>query len=189
MSALYLFFVAAVWVFLTLLLWRTWCRWRVKEGGSPRTRDAIALFIGALWFGASFWYAGGRTIYYDMEVNRLCKQDGGVKVYEQVKLPAERFDKWGNVGVPNKRHAKPSDDYYFETEIRYLRTGNPSLQRASTVLVRRSDGKVLGESVRYGRGGGDLPGPWHGSSFSCPSIGEAEGSLETSIFLIAKNLK
>lgn len=119
----------------------------------------------------------------DAEVKRLCAIDGGVKVYETVRLPAERFDKWGNVGIRNKQNAKPSDEYYFESEDFYYQKGNPRLLRNRTWIIRRSDGKVLGESIRYGRGGGDLPGPWHESSFDCPPIADAEGKLESSIFL------
>jgi hypothetical protein len=133
--------------------------------------------------------AGCEKARLDEQVRELCAKDGGVKVYETVQLPAEKFDKYGNVGVPNKQYAKPSDEYYFETEIQFYREGNPSLERARTVMVRRSDGKVLGESIRYGRGGGDLPGPWHGTSFDCPPIVDAEGKLETSIFMKMENQK
>jgi hypothetical protein len=184
MMAIYLFTVVALWAALTWALWKLWRRWRITEGGNRRLRDTVALVICALWFGASFWYAGGQKYYYDAQVRRLCAQDGGIKVYEQVKLPAERFDRWGNIGVPNKRYAKPTDEYYFETEIEYLRRGDPSLERARTVLVRRSDGKVLGQSIRYARGGGDLPGPWHGTSFHCPAIAiPGTPNLEQSVFL------
>ncbi|GIX28412.1 MAG: hypothetical protein KatS3mg123_2293 [Burkholderiales bacterium] len=31
----------------------------------------------------------------DAEVRRLCAIDGGIRVYEQVKLPADGFDRWG----------------------------------------------------------------------------------------------
>ncbi|OGT12826.1 MAG: hypothetical protein A3J49_15440 [Gallionellales bacterium RIFCSPHIGHO2_02_FULL_57_16] len=119
----------------------------------------------------------------DAEVKRLCAIDGGIKVYETVTLPAGRFDKWGNVGIPNKKYAKPTDEYYYESEDHYYRQGNPTFLRSRSWIVRRSDGKILGESIRYGRGGGDLPGPWHGSSFDCPPIADAEGKLESLIFL------
>lgn len=183
MSGLYLLLVLGIWAGLTWGIVRGWRRWLAREGIVRWHVHALFGLLLSCWLGVTFWYGGGRKVYYDTLVNRMCREDGGVKVYEQVRLPAERFDKYGNVNVPNKRYAKPSDDYYFETEIQYLVAGNPSLERAKTVLVRRNDKKVLGESVRYGRGGGDLPGPWHGSSFNCPPIAEAEGKLETSIFL------
>ena len=106
----------------------------------------------------------------DDEVRRLCAVDGGIKVYETVKLPAEKFNKWGqlNFRLPIKDDAKPEDDYYYEWGIQYYRQGNPELSRGHFKVVRQRDNKVLGESVYYGRGGGDITGPWHGTSFRCP---------------------
>lgn len=182
MIGLYFLAVIVLWLLLTTWLFRRgWRLYRTRSGSRPLWGGGLAV-IALIWLSVSFWYAGGRKIYYDLEVQRLCAIDGGVKVYEQVNLPAERFDKYGNVNVPHKDYAKSSDVYHFETEIKYLRRGNPSIERAKTIFVRRSDGRVLGESVRYGRGGGDLPGPWHGSSFDCPSISKAEGQLERSVF-------
>lgn len=119
----------------------------------------------------------------DAEVNRLCAIDGGVKVYETVKLPADKFDKYGNVGIRNYDYAKSSDEYYFRSQDTYLKMSEPYVLRSVTQVFRRSDGKVLGESVRYGRGGGDIPGPWHPSTFDCPVMKDAEGKLESSIFV------
>jgi hypothetical protein len=160
---------------------------RYVRGGRERLVLGLVALPLLVWL---VWAGGGRRVYYDVQVNRLCAQDGGIRVYETVKLPAEKFDKWGNVGIPNKRFARPSDEYYFETEIQYYREGNPSLERARTVIVRHSDGKILGESVRYARGGGDLPGPWHGTSFHCPAIAMAGmPNLEQSIFLKGEGQK
>lgn len=118
----------------------------------------------------------------DAEVKRLCAIDGGIKVYETVRLPLELVDKYGEIRLPSKTLAKLSDEYYYELDIYYYRKGNPEMSRSRYRVIRRSDGKVLGESIRYGRGGGDLPGPWHDSSFTCPEIG-AKPSLENLIFL------
>lgn len=90
----------------------------------------------------------------DAEVKRLCAIDGGIKVYETVRLPAERFDQHGNVRIPSKTKAKPTDEYYYDSETVYLREGDPTVIRMVTRIVRRNDEKVLGESVRYARGGG-----------------------------------
>lgn len=118
----------------------------------------------------------------DAEVDRLCAIDGGVKVYEAVTLPAERFNQWGNIGVRIKKHASPIDEYYSDGETQFLRKGHLTIVRFSSRIVRRSDAKVLGEAIHYGRGGGDIPGPWHPSGYECPSIAESTGKLESSIF-------
>ncbi len=183
MSGIYLLIVFGVWAGLTSALWKGWRRWRVSEGGNRRRRDAVALVIALLWFGASFWHAGGQKIYYDLEVKRLCARDGGVKVYETVKLPAEVYDAYArrNWILPDKVQAKPGDEYYYEVDRHYYRKGEPQMMRRQAKIIRRSDGKVLGEMVRYGRGGGDLPGPWHPSSFTCPRPTEGP-YLEPSVF-------
>ena len=122
----------------------------------------------------------------DAEVKRLCAIDGGVKVYETAMLPATLLDKYGGVRIPSKSLANASDEYYYELDIHYYLKGNPEMSRSQYRIIRRSDRKVLGESIRYGRGGGDLPGPSHDSSFTCPDIG-TKPSLEDSVFLRGDN--
>lgn len=108
----------------------------------------------------------------DAGVKRLCVIDGGVKVYETVKLPADKFNQWGQVNFyrPDEGDNALGPGYVFKRETSYLKQGNPDLFRLYTQVFRRSDGKLLGESVFYKRGGGDLPGPWHGTSFMCPEL-------------------
>jgi hypothetical protein len=186
MMAIYLFTVVALWAALTWALWKLWRRWRITEGGNRRLRDMVALVIGALWFGASFWYAGGQKYYYDAQVRRLCAQDGGIKVYEQVKLPAERFDKWGMVNFyrPTQRENALGLEYVFRQQTTYLRRGDPEMWRDHYQVVRRSNGRLLGEAISYSRRGGDLPGPWHPSSFGCPERA-GDASLVRAIFVQA----
>ena len=122
----------------------------------------LAFFI---WF---LWIAIGRNMWLDHKVRELCAKDGGVKVYETVELPRERFDEYGNVHLKSKNYTKSSDEYYYESESHYIQKGNPDVFQSNFRIVRSSDGKVMGESVSYIRRGGGLPGPWHPSSFSCP---------------------
>lgn len=126
--------------------------------------------------------AGCEKARLDQQVKELCAKDGGIKVYETVKLPPENFDKYGVVRIPSKQDAKSSDDYYYERDTTYMKTGNPEMWRSNHRIVRASDGKVLGESIRYARRGGDMPGPWHESSFGCPDT-NIQPSLGNSIFV------
>ncbi|MGN2393261.1 hypothetical protein [Pelomicrobium sp. G1] len=120
----------------------------------------------------------------DAEVRRLCAIDGGIRVYEQVKLPAEEFDKYSkrNWILPTWEQMTLTDNYYVERETHYYRKGSPEVAKTVSRILRRSDGKVLGEYIRYGRGGGDLPGPWHGSYYLCPDPTKSSG-FETKIFI------
>lgn len=110
----------------------------------------------------------------DAEVRRLCAIDGGIKVYETVKLPAERFDQFGEIRIPSKRDSKSTDEFYYEWDVRYLKEGKPEdgepdLSRSHFKIYRTAEKMLVGESVAYSRRGGDLPGPWHPSHFTCPS--------------------
>lgn len=182
MSGLYALLVLGIWAVLTAVIVRGWRRLLAREDVPKLRVHAVFVPLMACWLGVAFWYGGGRKVYYDAQVNRLCRVDGGVKVYETVKLPAERFDQWGSVQIPSKEKAKADDAYYIEWEISYLKKGNPSLWRSHHRVIRKSDGKLLGESIMYARGGGDLPGPWHGSSFKCPEPTQGP-SLESAVFL------
>lgn len=154
----------------------------LRRARKPYAR-VLLKFIGATLFLGWFWLILGKQLWLDHQVRELCAKDGGIRVYETVTLPAERFDKWGNVGIPHKKYAKPTDAYYYESEDHNNQEGNPALLQSKYRIIRRTDGKVLGELTRYGHGGGGLPGPWHGTSFSCPPIGAPGTNLETSIFL------
>lgn len=126
-----------------------------------------------------------KQIAIDSEIRHLCEIDGGVKVYETVTLSPEYFDSWGNLPIPSMADAKPSDNYYYIRETTILRSSDPVIWRSRHAVIRRSDNKVLGESIRYARRGGDVPGPWHESSFGCPDTA-AQPSLEKSIFVMKR---
>lgn len=104
----------------------------------------------------------------DDEVRRLCAIDGGVKVYETAPLTPNLLDRAGRVRILSKQKAVPGDEYYYESGTTYLKHGNPEMWRDNFKIYRKADSKLLGESVRYVRRGGDLPSPMHESSFSCP---------------------
>ena len=104
----------------------------------------------------------------DDEVRRLCAIDGGIKVYETVKLPVSRFDEFGQVRIPTKKRAKPEDEYYWDASRVFIRKSNPEMWKSYISVYRRVDAKLLGEAISYTRRGGDIPGPWHESSFMCP---------------------
>lgn len=135
-----------------------------------------------LCVAGALFLAGCEKARLDDEVRRLCAIDGGVKVYETVTLQPGNLDRSGNIRIPSAKDAKLSDDYYYESETEFLRKGDPDLRRDHTKIIRRSDMKILGESTYYARRGGDIPGPWHPSSFGCPPIGST-ASLEDSIFV------
>jgi hypothetical protein len=113
----------------------------------------------------------------DSELRRLCETDGGVTVYERATIPEAYIDRSGVLRVPFEHYAKPTDPFFLRTADTVLKSGDPSLERLVTEVVRRSDDKVLGRAVRYLRRGGDLPGPMHPSSLLCPRSLNLEGQV------------
>lgn len=109
----------------------------------------------------------------DDQIRELCAKDGGVKVYEQIKLPADAFDerRVPSFYKPTAGENALGPEYIFKENKQYYRKGNPEMWRTHREIVRRSDSKVLSEETIYIRRGGDgpIPLPMHDSSFICPS--------------------
>ena len=128
----------------------------------------------------------------DAQVKELCAKDGGVKVYETVKLSPEMFDQWGDPfpGWRGKREDRLGPDYRYLTETRYLKQGDPNqlfsegvLRRYSEKIIRVSDSKLMGESIVYGRTGGEAILLGHPSGTMCPTFKSADEKLIRSVFL------
>jgi len=146
------------------------------ERGEARMRTpssvagaGVALTLFALGLAAC---GSVQKVELDREVDRLCAIDGGVHVYEVVRLPKEDFGPDGEV-FPQYRHLLFSEGRYGPEFVgrsagRVLVGGNPALQRINSKIVRRADDKVLGEVVIYRRSGGDGPGLSERSEYSCP---------------------
>lgn len=185
MSGLYALCVMTLWVALNFWLWKAWQRSSQGAGKSRRWVDIAFAVIALVWLSLSFWYGGGRKFYYDAEVRRLCDLDGGVKVYETVRLPADSFNQRGQVNFyrPDQGENSLGSEYISRLDLVDYRTESPSIRRFHYEVIRRSDHKKLGETTTYSRGGGDLYGPWMPSSFSCPSK-SSEIALFAKIFLV-----
>ena len=110
----------------------------------------------------------------DREVDRLCAIDGGVHIYETVKLSKENFGPDGEV-FPQYRGDVISGggfgpDYKWHSFTKRIFDGDPSLTRWEQTITKTSNSKVLGKRIVYVRGGGDLPGPWAPSEYSCRDV-------------------
>ncbi len=146
--------------------------------------------MGMLILGMSILLTGCERSELDRQMEVLCKKDGGVQVYEIVKLPSEMFDQdgdpfpgWGG-RIPEERLGK---DYSYEFQETILKAGDPlkgegRLDRMTFRIYRRSDKKLLGEEILYGRSGGDYIAYAHPSSKSCPS-GINRANLIQSVFI------
>ncbi len=123
----------------------------------------------------------------DAEVDRLCAIDGGIRVYETVTLPADKFNKWGEINFyrPTQGENTLGSEYIYQWDTHYYKKGDPvsqgvqetAMRRDHIKVIKRIDMKLLGEFVKYHRAGGDLPGPWMPSSYHCPDKSKANESL------------
>jgi hypothetical protein len=141
-----------------------------SKGGemTRELRSGIRITVIPSLVGLALALGGCEKARLDQRVRELCNQDGGVKVYEVVYLSSKEFDRYGVVRVPIKQEAKLSDEFVYEQNLSAYQKGNPELWRLHFRVFRRSDSKLLGEAISYARRGGDMPGPWHESSFGCP---------------------
>jgi hypothetical protein len=163
----------------------------LKSLSNGRPADSLSswLELACSALGVSFLLSGCATplqAELDAEVRRLCAIDGGVTVYERIMLPPERFDQRGLVHIPEKKRARPADDYFYELNYHYYRKSpynDPALWRTEHLIIRSVDGKVLAKSIRYTRRGADMPGLGHPSTFSCPPWPKEDPNLESSVFV------
>jgi len=156
------------WVLIpALAVLAAWWLWR--SASTPLTKGLVVAASAAGFLGL-LWLAEGEKWLLDRQVRELCAKDGGIRVYETVKLPAEKFNQWGqpNFYRPTQGEIALGSEYIFKWDLQYYKKGNPSLHRSHTQVFRRSDGQLLGEAIDYSRGGGDLPGPWQLSALTCP---------------------
>ncbi|MDO8262400.1 MAG: hypothetical protein Q7T21_04145 [Gallionella sp.] len=175
--AIFYWIVIPVFVFLI-------ARWLFRRVTTQFQKRAVVAVSVVVSLGL-LWLATGEKWWLDYQVRELCAKDGGVKVYETVKLPPEMFNKYGQINFyrPDQGENALGTEYVFKRETVYYKQGNPDFFRLYTRVFRRSDGRLLGESVFYKRGGGDLPGPWHGTSFMCPLLSVKTDALRQ-IFVI-----
>jgi len=157
MIGLFALALLAGWSLIRWFLVVMWKSLRPEGGKWPRR---IHLLFGVMilgsWFGWSFWEVEGRKMYWDFRVWQMCQEDGGVTVYETVELPAELYNYYAdrNWIIPDKTRLASSDKYYCEDYVFYYHKDDPQVTRKVSRIVRRGDGEILGEFVRYGRGGG-----------------------------------
>lgn len=130
----------------------------------------LAVIVALLLFTFLFYEA--RKAYWDYTVREMCRKDGGVKIYEALMLSKEEYERLSGrhgISLPMESSAKNNSPYFRKVHDIWIRKRNPEVVRGETLVIRRSDGKVLGRSVQYWRRGGDFPtGLFHDSSFICP---------------------
>jgi hypothetical protein len=156
----------------------------------PRTTTTKRFYVGVCVI-AFCLLTGCEKVFLDRQMEALCKSDGGVKVYETVTLAPTMFDNLGDPfpGWPNRStEDRFGSDYRNLVETVLLKNGDPQkgegrLARTSQKILRRVDGKLLGEAVTYYRSGGDFIPYAHPSSNSCPVYPNVTDTVVRAVFL------
>ena len=139
-------------------------------------RKVWALFAVVPLAGCMGWMPGQQA-YWDAQVKELCEKDGGVTVYERVKLTQSEYELlggiYGAISVPSRNVAASSTPYVSDTTITALHDWAPEVWRRETLIVRVADEKVLAKQITYGRRGGDVPVFFigHPSFYGCSELG------------------
>lgn len=143
-------------------------------------RSVNSLSVAAI---SAFLLCGCERWALDQQMKELCKTDGGIRVYEKVTLPASEFS---NIGQPFARYERAAKsradllgpDYRYVEERKFIvgphanaQKGEGQLTRWYHAIYRRADGRLLGESVRYNRSGGDgITLGFQPSGKNCPPL-------------------
>ena len=152
---------------------------------------AVPLFFMAFLMLILIFYEG-RKAYWDAQVREMCAKDGGVKIFEQLRVsPMDitflgRLD--GKISVPSKESASSNAPAYSEFKIKDIREGSPRVWRSESTIRRRKDQVIVAQWVTYTRAGGDFPSPAHDSSFTCPDLKTITNDLQK-LFIVEGGLR
>ena len=142
-----------------------------------KTKHIVLSVLGVFVLWLFFWPS--EKDYLNAQMAELCKKDGGVKVYEKVKLPAEMFDESGNLKdrKPVKENGhyiiRIGNEYILYDEVKIIKQGDIQkdqgrFTRVHTFIRKLADNKIIGESIVYRRAGGDRWNPGMPSQDICP---------------------
>lgn len=125
-------------------------------------------------FTGCMGYVPGQQSYWDAQVKEMCEKDGGVQIFEKLRISKtdihllERTN--GNISVLAKNLSHPNAPAYAVNKVTILKEGNPSVWRSEWNIVRRVDKVIVARWVAYSRSGGEVPSPAHGSRITCPDL-------------------
>lgn len=168
--------------------------WSVPYLAPPTTAvmNTIALSLLAVSLAGCMGWAPGRQAYWDEQVKEMCEKDGGVTIYECVRISKAEINRHilpmtadGKLSFTTKELAHPNAPIYAVERITYLREGNPRVRRSESIIMRRTDQAVVARWVIYARAGGDFPtGFSEGTSFICPDLQKMTSDLHEQLFII-----
>lgn len=143
-----------------------------------KTKHIVLSGLGVFLLWLFFWPS--EKDHLNAQMAELCKKDGGVKIYEKVKLPADAYTSGGSIKESGYKKINETESIFllanvFEVRrtVEKLKEGDPwkgkgSLVRIYSTILRLSDKKLIAESVHYSRSGGERWNAGHPSTDNCP---------------------
>lgn len=142
-----------------------------------KIKHYVLLGLGLIVLYLLFWPS--EKDHLNAQMAEMCRKDGGVKIYETVKLPSDAFNQWGGLKTP--KNLKRGNDYVVQitdvfemsTEVQVIKDGNLQkgegrLDRQHRKLLDTRTNTLLAEGVFYNRAGGDRWSPGMHSQSGCP---------------------
>ena len=129
------------------------------------------LLVGTIACAGLLSGCGLDLIYVDWKLNKLCAQDGGVKVFITDKPPEEFLKSDRNVDLFELQRAKPGRSYFINTTWKRLSIMEVEVTRMESHLIRSRDDAVLSTAVAYIRPTQNVGVPlMHRQGHSCPQV-------------------
>jgi hypothetical protein len=129
------------------------------------------------------WMPGYHT-YWESRVKEMCEKDGGVRIFEQVRVTREQARALPRVGdhlsVPPDWAAKPEHPVFIRERRLQIRDDDPPIGRNEQSIVRRIDQKVIGVAVSYTWTPVTYPYAFvaHPMKMSCPDLDQIYEGIE-----------
>lgn len=136
---------------------------RVKPSGGIGLVGVLLLTPLALLV-LTFAFYEARKAYWDYQVDKLCEQDGGVKINEIMYLDAPQYESFidkkfntGEIVIPQKGSSESINSaVFFSTNDLEIRASNPRVVKSVSSVIRTSDAMEIATSTIYWRSDGDL---------------------------------
>jgi hypothetical protein len=109
------------------------------------------LLVGTIACAGLLSGCGLDLIYVDWKLNKLCAQDGGVKVFITDKPPEYLKMPDGNVDLAMLQGAKQGQPYYLLRNVKQFEVLGSAVKRIEIRLIRQSDATALGLVTHYVR--------------------------------------
>lgn len=150
----------------------------------------ILLGLGLSVLYVLFWPS--EKDHLNAQMTELCKKNGGLKIYEIVKVPMEAYNNGGALKETNYKKLNEKEStfhlgnlYEVRTEITKIKEGDPLkgegvLEQTYERVIRLSDKKLIAESIHYSRVGGDR---WFAGMPSAESCPISDGMERDKIFI------